>query len=84
MDLQSEDAAVRTKAAEVLIEQGDASLLPRLDEIREVGSRAVRIAMKPVVDLLKNRANLASASPDTRRSAAADLAMGDAPRPFRF
>ena len=75
-DLQSEDAAVRAQAAELLIAQGDASLIPRLDELREVGSRVVRIAIKPVVDLLKNRANLASASPDTRRSAAADLGMG--------
>ena len=73
VDLQSDDAEVRSKAAEVLIEQGDARLIPRLDELREVGSRAVRIAIKPVVDLLKNRANLASDSPDTRRSAAADL-----------
>ncbi|MCW5557307.1 MAG: urea ABC transporter permease subunit UrtB [Verrucomicrobiae bacterium] len=73
IDLQSEDAAVRSRAAERLIEQGDASLIPRLDELREVGSRAVRIAIKPVVDVLKNRANLTSASPDARRSAAADL-----------
>lgn len=72
-DLQSDDAAVRATAAEVLIAQGDARLIPRLDELRETGSRAVRIAIKPVIDLLKNRANLASASPDTRRSAAADL-----------
>ena len=74
IDLKSEDAAVRNKAAEVLIEKGDASLIPRLDEIREVGGRAVRQAVKPVVDLLKNRANLMSESPDSRRSAAADLA----------
>lgn len=79
VDLQSEEAAVRSQAAEVLLEQGDASLIPRLDELREVGSRAVRIAIKPVVDLLKNRANLVSASPDSRRSAAADL--GSAGRP---
>jgi len=76
LDLQSDDAEVRTKAAEVLIQQGDASLLPRLDDIREEGSRAVRMAIKPVADLLKNRANLTSDSPDSRRSAAADLAMG--------
>jgi urea transport system permease protein len=76
LDLQSEDAEVRSQAAELLIQQGDARLIPRLDELREVGSRAVRIAIKPVVDLLKNRANLASDSPDVRRSAAADLGMG--------
>jgi urea transport system permease protein len=33
----------------------------------------VRMAIKPVVDLLKNRANLTSDSPDFRRSAASDL-----------
>lgn len=74
LDLQSDEVAVRNKAAEVLIEKGDARLIPRLDEIREVGNRAVRITIKPVVDLLKNRANLMSASPDFRRSAASDLA----------
>jgi urea transport system permease protein len=63
LDLQSEDAAVRSRAAEVLIAQGDATLLPRLDAMREEGSRAVRIALKPVIDLLKNRANLTSESP---------------------
>jgi urea transport system permease protein len=76
VELQSEDAEVRRKAAELLIQQGDASLIPRLDEIREVSDRAVRIAIKPVIDLLQNRANLRSDSPDTRRSAAADLGMG--------
>ncbi|MDC8450647.1 MAG: urea ABC transporter permease subunit UrtB [Nitrospira sp.] len=74
IDLKGEDAAARNKAAEVLIEKGDASLIPRLDEIREMGGRAVRQAVKPVVDVLKNRANLASDSPDSRRSAASDLA----------
>jgi urea transport system permease protein len=73
LDLQSEDAAVRSRAVELLIAQGDATLLPRLDAMREEGSRVVRIALKPVIDLLKNRANLTSDSPDTRRSAAADL-----------
>ncbi|MGE3425060.1 MAG: urea ABC transporter permease subunit UrtB [Dehalococcoidia bacterium] len=84
VDLQSDEAAVRAQAVAVLIAQGDASLIPRLDELREVGSRAVRIAIKPVVDLLKNRANLASASPDTRRSAAADLGMAGRPEAIPF
>jgi urea transport system permease protein len=75
IDLKSEDATVRSKAVALLIEKGDASLIPKLDEIREVGGRAVRQAVKPVVDLLKNRANLSSESPDFRRSAASDLAM---------
>jgi len=74
-DIQSDDAALRGQAVALLIEKGDAGLIPKLDEIREVGSRVVRIAIKPVVDLLKNRANLTSESPDFRRSAAADLAM---------
>ncbi|HXV68910.1 MAG TPA: urea ABC transporter permease subunit UrtB [Nitrospira sp.] len=75
VDLQSEDAAVRDKAVAILIEQGDASLIPKLDDIRVVAGRAVRQAIKPVVDLLKNRANLSSDLPDFRRSAASDLAM---------
>jgi urea transport system permease protein len=73
IDINSEDVSVRSAAAAVLIEKGDAGLIPKLDDIRAVGSRAVRQAVKPVVDLLKNRANLTSESPDFRRSAAADL-----------
>jgi urea transport system permease protein len=73
IDINSEEASVRDAAADVLIEQGDAALIPRLDAIRAEGSRAVRMAIKPVVDLLKNRANLTSDSPDFRRSAASDL-----------
>ncbi len=73
VDLKSEDEAVRDAAVAVLIERGDVSLLPKLDEIRADADRAVRQAIKPIVDLLKNRANLASDNADTRRSAAADL-----------
>lgn len=72
-DVTSEDAAVRAAAVALLIEQGDASLLPTLDAIRADADRAVRQAIKPVIDLLKNHANLTSPQPDTRRSAAADL-----------
>ncbi|TKB72781.1 MAG: urea ABC transporter permease subunit UrtB [Nitrospira sp.] len=75
IDLKSEDEAVRDSAVTVLIEQGDVSLLPKLDEIRADADRSVRQAIKPVVDLLKNRANLASDNTDTRRSAATDLGM---------
>ena len=64
---------MRSAAAAVLIEQGDASLLPTLDAIRAEADRATRQAIKPVIDLLKNHANLTSAQSDTRRSAAADL-----------
>ena len=72
-DITSEDAAVRSAAAARLIEHGDASLLPQLDAIRAEADRATRQALKPVIDLLKNHANLTSAQSDTRRSAAADL-----------
>ena len=73
LDIKSEDAALRSAAAALLIEQGDASLLPKLDEIRAEADRATRQAIKPVIDLLKNHANLTSAHADIRRSAAADL-----------
>ena len=73
LDIKSEDAAVRAQAVAFLIEHGDASLIPTLDAIRAEADRAVRQAIKPVIDLLKNHANLTSAQPDTRRSAAADL-----------
>jgi len=73
IDITSEDAGVRSAAAALLIEQGDASLLPTLDAIRAEADRATRQAIKPVIDLLKNHANLTSEQADTRRSAAADL-----------
>ncbi len=73
IDIKNEDAAVRSAAAALLIEKGDASLLPKLDEIRAEADRATRQAIKPVIDLLKNHANLTSEQADTRRSAAADL-----------
>lgn len=73
IDVKSEDATVRSAAVAFLIEKGDASLIPKLDEIRAEADRAVRQAIKPVIDLLKNRANLTSEQADTRRSAAADL-----------
>ena len=75
VDIASDEVEVRKAAAAVLINHGDIGLIPKLDEIREVGSRAVRVAIKPVVDMLKNRANLSNESPDSRRSAASDLAM---------
>ncbi|WP_413934291.1 urea ABC transporter permease subunit UrtB [Nitrospira sp. BLG_1] len=73
IEIKSEEAAVRSAAAALLIEQGDASLIPTLDAIRAEADRATRQAIKPVIDLLKNHANLTSAQSDTRRSAAADL-----------
>ncbi len=73
LDITSEEAAVRSAAAALLIEKGDASLLPQLDALRAEADRATRQALKPVIDLLKNHANLTSEQSDTRRSAAADL-----------
>jgi len=72
-DLSSGDQARQDAAVRVLIEQGDSSLLPKLEGIREGADRSVRLAIKPLMDLLRNRANLASSDADRRRSAAADL-----------
>lgn len=83
-DLTSEDEALRDAAVSLLIEQGDVSLLPRLDAIRAEADRSVRQAIKPVIDLLKNRANLASESRDARRSAAADLGTMGRPVAIRW
>ena len=69
----SEDESVRDAAIRVLIEQGDASLVPRLEAVRATADRSIRQAIKPVMDSLRNRANLASPSTDVRRSAATDL-----------
>jgi urea transport system permease protein len=71
----SEDEAVREAAIRALIEQGDVSLVPRLEELRANADRNIRQAIKPVMDLLKNRANLSSDDADVRRSAATDLGM---------
>lgn len=73
--LTSDDEAVREAAIHAVIEQGDAGLIPRLDEIRANADRSVRQTIKPVMDLLKNRANLESPDQDVRRSAATDLGM---------
>ncbi|WP_447972578.1 urea ABC transporter permease subunit UrtB [Nitrospira sp. Kam-Ns4a] len=74
-DLTGTDQAAQEAAVATLIQQGDASLLPRLEELRINSERSVRLLLKPVIDLLKNRANLASEDADTRRSAATDLGM---------
>lgn len=71
--ITSEDEAVREAALRTVIEQGNASLIPRLDEIRAKADRTIRQAIKPVMDLLKNRANLGNPDSDVRRSAATDL-----------
>ena len=71
----SEDEAVREAALHVVIEQGDSTLIPRLEDIRATADRSIRMAIKPVMDLLKNRAKLESPEADVRRSAATDLGM---------
>ncbi len=75
----SEDESVRSAAIRLLIEQGDDSLVPRLDEIRANASRSIRQAIKPLMDLLKNRAKLTSPNSDVRRSAATDLGSSGNP-----
>ncbi|BFU96051.1 MAG: Urea ABC transporter permease (fragment) [Nitrospira sp.] len=73
--LTSDDETVRETALQTVIEQGDVGLIPRLDEIRANADRSVRQAIKPVMDLLKNRANLENPDQDVRRSAATDLGL---------
>ena len=73
--LSSPDQAVQQAAVAMLIEHGDASLLPRLEELRANADRSVRLAIKPVIDLLKNKAHLTNEDANTRRSAATDLGM---------
>src|SRR2546427_9441562 len=75
----SEDESVREAAIRVLIDQGDVSLVPRLEEIRANADRSIRQGIKPLMDLLKNRAKLTSPSTDVRRSAAADLGSSGNP-----
>jgi len=74
-DLSSDDAAAREAAVQVLIETGDPSLLPRLEALRSNADRRLRLALKPIGDLLKNKAKLSSPTADDRRSAATDLGM---------
>ena len=72
--LAGEDAAVQEAAVQTLITRGDADLLPRLEAMRAEGDRSLRMAIKPVLDLLKNKMKLTSRKTEDRRSAAADLA----------
>jgi urea transport system permease protein len=72
-DLSSDEDATREQAISLLIEQGDATSLARLEELRVNADRSLRMAIKPVADAWRQRANLTSPDADTRRSAAADL-----------
>ena len=67
-DLSSEVETTREQAVALLIERGDASLLPRLEELRANADRSLRMAIKPVIDTWRNRTNLASPDSDTRRT----------------
>jgi urea transport system permease protein len=78
-DLLGEDEGRREQAVRTLIEQGDATLLPRLEEIRTNADRSLRLALKPIADAWKHRANLASDDPEVRRSAAIDLGNSGKP-----
>ena len=60
-------------AVEYLIQHGDPSLLPQLEELRSDVNRRVRRLMKPVIKLLRNKANLVSKDSEDRRVAARDL-----------
>ena len=75
----SEDESIRDAAIRLLIEQGDVSLVPRLDEIRANADRSVRQPIKRLMDFFKNRAKLTSPNTDVRRSAATDLGTSGKP-----
>ena len=77
--ITSEDDSIREAAIRVLIEEGDDSLVTRLEGIRANASRSIRQAIKPLMDLLKNRGKLTSPNSDVRRSAAADLGSAGNP-----
>src|SRR5262249_48239446 len=53
--IASDDEAVREAALRTVIERGDSMVIPRLEEIRASADRSIRLAIKPVMDLLKNR-----------------------------
>lgn len=72
-DLSSSDSATQETAVNALMATGDVSLLPKLEDMRANVDRNVRMAMKPIIDVLKNKAKLSSVVADERRSAATDL-----------
>ncbi|HJR75965.1 MAG TPA: urea ABC transporter permease subunit UrtB [Nitrospiraceae bacterium] len=72
-DLGGQDLTAREAAARLLIETADESVLPLLDQMRVEGDRSLRLAIKPIADLIRNRVRLHSDDADIRRSAAGDL-----------
>ncbi len=65
----------KERAATYLLEHGDPSLLPQLEAFRSQSNRRVRRLIKPVINLIRNQAGLASQHPETRRGAAKDLGV---------
>jgi urea transport system permease protein len=72
-DLTSDDPSVQDAAVVRLVEHGDPKLLAQLEELRLTADRNLRLALKTVMDLLRNKLNLESRDPNIRRSAAIDL-----------
>jgi urea transport system permease protein len=66
-------------AVAYLIEHGEPDLLPQLEELRSNVNRRVRRLMKPVINLLRNKANLVSEDSEARRAAARDLGTRGGP-----
>ena len=62
-----------------LLEHADPALLPQLEELRSNTNRRVRRLLKPVINLLRNKAGLASPDPESRRAAARDLGARGTP-----
>ena len=66
-------------ATDFLLKNGDTSLLPQLEALRSNTNRRVRRLIKPVINLLKNKAGLASPDKEARRAAARDLGSRGTP-----
>lgn len=62
-----------------LLEHADPALLPQLEELRSNTNRRVRRLLKPIINLLRNKAGLASPDPESRRAAARDLGVRGTP-----
>ncbi len=66
-------------AAGYLLKNGGPALLPQLEQLRSNTNRRVRRLLKPVINLLKNKAGLASPDREIRRAAARDLGARGTP-----
>ncbi|HEY3198402.1 MAG TPA: urea ABC transporter permease subunit UrtB [Nitrospirales bacterium] len=73
IDLTSDDPSVQEAAVARLVERGDRKLLAQLEELRLTADRNLRLALKTVMDLLRNKLNLENPDPNIRRSAAIDF-----------